>query len=89
MIALTNGKLEQLLVCHPTTSTILEGRWQGVLHAVLERVEVSKENGQIARLVHCAWFRLFFRDLTELVDAERAWRGPDTRSVPRLVSVIG
>ena len=49
------------------------------LHALFERVDVSTENGQIARVVPRTWFGLFFRDLTELMDGERAWRDSNPR----------
>ena len=49
------------------------------LHALFERVEVSRDNGQIAKVVPRTWFGLFFRDLTELMDGERAWRDSNPR----------
>jgi hypothetical protein len=57
------------------------------LHALFERVEVSIDNGQIAKVVPKAWFGLFFRDLTELVHGERAWRDSNPR--PHRFEVCG
>ena len=58
------------------------------VRSVFERIEVSVETGQVASVVPRAWFGLFFRDLTELLNGGRAWRGPGARSVRRLAGLI-
>ena len=50
-----------------------------VLHSVFERVEVSVESREIERVVPRPWFGLFFRDLAEVMDGERAWRDSNPR----------
>ena len=60
-----------------------EGRRSSV-----ERVIVSPESGEVVKVVPAPWFRVFFRDLAELLGAECAWRGPGADSVPRLAALM-
>ncbi len=50
------------------------------LGAMFERIEVSVEDRQLARVVPRRWFELFFKDLSDLVYGARAWRDSNPRS---------
>ena len=57
------------------------------VRSVLERAEVSPESGKVVKVVPSPWFRVFFRDLAELLGAERAWRDSNPR--PHRFEVCG